>query len=148
MTFISYIIYILSMAPLLHVQIVQKGGRLCLAEVVAAPIMQTLNQGQSDQGVSENCSGKPDMSEWTLVWQQKNPLSTALHPPVWKQSSTCRFHSRAHFFWLEARLAPSGIYCGSERATGTKLTGSRAAAEETVKREFLRNQQMAKNVTW
>lgn len=88
MTFIYYIIYILSMAPLLHVQIVQKGGRLCLAEVVAAPIMQTLSQGQSDQGVSENCSGKPDMSEWTLAakkilcQQPSIRLSGNSHPPA------------------------------------------------------------------
>lgn len=75
-------------------------------------------------------------------------LAAAIHPPVWKQSSTCRLHSRAQLVWLEDGLAPSGIYCGSERATGTKLTGSRAAAEETVKRESLHNQQMAKDVTW
>lgn len=89
-----------------------------------------------------------DRMDFNLVTNKKNPLSTAVHPPVWKQSSTCRLHSRAQFVWLEARLAPSGIYCGSERATGTKLTGSRAVTEETVKRDFLHNQQMAKNVTW
>lgn len=68
MPFIYFIIYILSTAPLLDVQIVQKQGRLCLAEVVAAPVMQTLSQGQSGQDVSESCFGKPDITEWTLIW--------------------------------------------------------------------------------
>lgn len=87
-----------------------KQARLCLAgAAAAAPVMQTLSQGQSDRGVSERCFGKPDMTEWTFIWQQQQkknpPLSTAVHPPAGFIQRLNWFGWRLHWHLLASIVA-------------------------------------------